>query len=126
MKLILGTNDFATKNPHLIEEWHLDNDKKPNQLTHRSGYKALWKCKKCNFIWRATLDKRSKGRGCPVCNKKIPILGKNDVATLFPFLEKEWSPENDKKLSNFLPNSELDLHKLSTYVEFNYLQPSNS
>ena len=58
--------------PALCEEWH-DETYKTTDFSHGSGKRITWKCKICNHIWEATILNRSKGRGCPICDKSIPV-----------------------------------------------------
>jgi len=64
-------NCLATKNPTLAAEWHpTKNDRTPSEVTAHSSYKAWWRC---NWYheWQATVDNRSKGKGCRECWKRI-------------------------------------------------------
>ena len=70
-KVLKGFNDLATVNPALAKEWAVAlNDKTPFEVTAHSRYKAYWCCKKCGYIWPATIYNRSKGSGCPMCSPK--------------------------------------------------------
>lgn len=57
--------------------------------------------------WSATVGKRSSGRNCPYCAGEIPIVGKNDLKTLFPNIAAEWNKERNRKMQpeNYLPKS---------------------
>lgn len=75
-KLLYGFNDFETwcknnKREDLLLEWYYDkNERKPKD--YFKGYKKndiYWKCKKCSYIWNASILDRSKGKGCPKCFK---------------------------------------------------------
>ena len=55
--------------PHLAKEWMTEKNNKPlERVTAGSVYKAWWKCSTCDNKWRAMVEKRTKGSGCPKCN----------------------------------------------------------
>lgn len=67
--VLSGYNDFATKQPELLEEWdYSKNTLDPTQIGEFSNKYAYWICKKCNHKWKAIISSRSSGRGCPQCN----------------------------------------------------------
>ena len=70
-KVIKGENDLQTGNPTLAKEWHYEknNGLTPRDVTPNSGQKTWWRCSK-GHEWRATINDRSRGRGCPICNSE--------------------------------------------------------
>ena len=61
--LLVGFNDLATTNPELAAEadgWD------PTTLVAGSNKKVAWKCG-LGHTWKAILNSRSSGRGCPSC-----------------------------------------------------------
>ena len=66
-----GTTDLQTINPTLAKEWNYERnlDLKPNEISPGSNKKVWWKCAK-GHEWQATVNNRSKGRGCPQCFKE--------------------------------------------------------
>ena len=70
-KVIVGENDLQTINPSLAKEWNYKKNDglTPRDVTPNSGQKTWWKCSK-GHEWRATINDRSRGRGCPVCNSE--------------------------------------------------------
>ncbi len=70
-KVIIGENDLQTINPSLAKEWNYKKNDglTPRDVTPNSGQKTWWKCSK-GHEWRATINDRSRGRGCPVCNSE--------------------------------------------------------
>lgn len=99
-KLIEGENDLLTKFPALVMQWdYLKNKIKPNEVHVFSNKYAWWICEK-GHSWRAVIANRSLlGRGCPYCSGYKVITGKNDLATLYPELAKEWDYENNGSLT---------------------------
>ena len=54
----------------------------------------------------ARIADRVRGNGCPYCAGKIPIVGINDLATMYPKLAKEWNYNKNVKLpSEFMAGS---------------------
>ncbi|MDP6459151.1 MAG: zinc-ribbon domain-containing protein [Candidatus Bathyarchaeota archaeon] len=58
--------------PELAEEWHptKNGDLKPAQVTPGSGIKVWWKCSKRGHGWEAVTKERTRGTGCPFCNRE--------------------------------------------------------
>lgn len=84
--------------PNLAAQWHTDNDKRPEDVTAGSGYRAKWECTTHTHVWESTVCNRAKnGSGCPVCANKVVVAGINDLATLRPDRAAEWHPDNDKR-----------------------------
>ena len=70
IRILKGFNDFATTNPELAMEWSDRNSKKPDEINALSRDKVWWKCSECGHEWRAVVDTRVRGSGCPVCSKR--------------------------------------------------------
>lgn len=70
-EVLTGYNDLQTINPILAKEWNYDknNGLTPADVLLYSSKKVWWKCNK-GHEWQATIYKRSKGSGCPVCNSE--------------------------------------------------------
>ena len=117
-RIMAGFNDLATVFPALASEWidEKNGSLTPAQIAPHSNKYAWWRCSNCAHEWRAKINDRANGRGCPLCakqrrvdstRKSNVIPGKNDVATLFPAIASEWNDtENEgKKPSAYSPNS---------------------
>lgn len=83
---------LAEHYPALLEEWDYgkNTDISPETVTAGTGKKVYWKCKTCGYEWYGSISHRVQRRGCPYCNHRIVISGKNDLATLHPELLKDW------------------------------------
>ena len=68
-KLIPGLNDFATEYPELASEWSERNQMKPSEKWSKSRDKVWWHCKVCGAEYKAVIDSRVKGQGCPECTR---------------------------------------------------------
>ena len=67
---IPNETDLATVNPELAAEWHptKNGNKKPSDFLPQSGKKMWWTCSE-GHEWRAAIQRRMMGTGCPTCNK---------------------------------------------------------
>lgn len=83
------------KDARLLEEWNYEKNGKvtPKDFAPNSGVKVWWRCKTCGHEWQAKIVNRTHGRGCPCCARRAVVSGKNDLATLYPDLAKEWNCE---------------------------------
>lgn len=106
--VIKGENDLQTVNPNLAIEWNYDknNGLTPEDVLPNSNRKVWWKCSK-GHEWEASIDNRSKGRGCPFCSGNKVLKGENDLQTVNPTLAKEWNYDKngDLKPEHFTANS---------------------
>lgn len=66
-RLVKGINDFATEHPELAAEWSGKNDKDPSEVRSKSRENVWWRCGSCGYEWKAVIDSRVKGSGCPEC-----------------------------------------------------------
>ena len=98
-KLAKGINDLeSAASRELLAEWSYNLNKiGPDQITAHNNRKCWWECCKCGKKWETSPYKRvTRGDGCPFCGGKRPIIGKNDLATMFPEIEIWWSSNNEK------------------------------
>ena len=94
-------------NEILAKEWHPTKNTPltPRDVHPNSNKKVWWLCSK-GHAWKATVDTRNKGAGCPYCcGKRVSI--DNCLATLNPTLAKEWHPTKNETLTpeNVTPGS---------------------
>ena len=107
LRLFPGVNDLKTKHPLIAAEadgWD------PSQVTYGSKLKKPWVCTN-GHKWNATINSRTRGRGCPVCGWKIIVRGFNDLETLFPDVASQadgWDPSeispHSKEIRPFICN----------------------
>lgn len=99
---IIGENDLKTVKPILALEWDYENNEglKPEHVSYGSKKHVWWRCE-FNHSWKASIDNRIKGSGCPYCSGNLPILGETDLMTVNPMLAQEWDYE---KNDNLTPN----------------------
>ena len=69
------SGSLEEKRPDLMEEWDWDKNTniKPSLVTCGCMLKVWWKCKKCGYLWEASINSRTRdlGVGCPKCADKI-------------------------------------------------------
>lgn len=64
-----GGNSLAVAYPHLVAEWDtVSNEKRPDEVSVSSGYRAHWVCEPRGHTWEAFVYNRTLGQtGCPFC-----------------------------------------------------------
>ena len=99
-KIIKGENDLETLSPDVAAEWDYDkNQKHPTEYRWKSNEFAFWKCRKCGYSYKAKINNRTNGRGCPCCAGKHVVAGINDLATTHPQVADEWHPTKNGELT---------------------------
>ena len=90
-------NSLAEVHPELVSEWSEKNlPLTPDDITFGSNKKVWWRGT-CGHEWQTSVKARSNGEKCPICSGARVIAGINDLATLEPLLEKQWSKKNKIK-----------------------------
>ena len=90
-------NSLAEVHPELVLEWSEKNlTLTPDDITFGSNKKVWWRGA-CGHEWQTSVKARSNGEKCPICSGARVIAGINDLATLEPLLEKQWSEKNKIK-----------------------------
>lgn len=82
--------------PELVKEWHptLNGDITPDKVFSKTSYKFWWKCSNGHEWQAAPLKRVNDRRGCPYCANQRVLKGYNDLASQFPEVAKQWSPNN--------------------------------
>lgn len=70
-KVKAGFNDLATFAPDIAAEWHptKNGERQPNQVARGANSYAWWLCNE-GHEWRAVINSRRNGVGCPRCSQK--------------------------------------------------------
>lgn len=91
--VVPGTNDFATKYPLLVSEWHPSKNEalKPCDVLPGTDKKVWWQCKH-GHEWQAEISSRARGAGCPICAGRAVVPGENDLGSVRPRIATEWHP----------------------------------
>lgn len=96
--LIEGENDILTVYPELCDMWDDErNKKKPNKVKANKTTKHWWICEKEHHSYESNIYNILRGRKCPYCAGKKPIVGENDLMTTNPEVAAEWDYEKNKK-----------------------------
>ncbi len=97
------------QHPELEEEW--DQEKNGaitlDMVSSGDSHKFWWKCKICGNEWRASIEKRSTGSGCPKCARRIAArktsmkaIEKNgSLAEKYPEIAAEWDYRKNEELT---------------------------
>lgn len=94
-----GVNDLATLDPYLAAQWHpvKNGDLTPEQVTVGTHRLVWWQCGH-GHVWRAAVNSRRSGAGCPVCAGRKVLPGVNDLAAAAPDLAAQWHPTKNGSL----------------------------
>lgn len=79
--------------PELAAEWSDRNELSPDKFTLGSQ-KSVWWIGSCGHEWKAAIQDRVDGSGCPYCTSHKLLIGFNDLASKNPKLAEEWSDRN--------------------------------
>lgn len=108
--------DVSALNKTLQQEWdHAANLHLGNVVIKKgSGRKVWWKCNQCPdghlHQWQATVDNRSRGKGCPQCSGK-KLCKHNSLATRAPSVAAYWdTAKNGRSADMVLAHSNKPAH----------------
>ena len=128
--LLLGYNDLETVFPNIAREWdYAKNEGTPKDYTHRSTYKASWKCSVCGNEWTMRIRDRSdsKYQLCPKCAviKRGQERHANELqkrgGIIDPLLLKEWDYElNEKGPEEYTPKSQREVFWICSKCGYRY------
>lgn len=106
-RLVTPETSLAAVAPELAAEWHSIKNEAltPCDVLPHSARKVWWICSSGHEYFSA-INKRSYGRGCPVCSRKVPSKYRN-LETEAPEVAKQWHPDRNGALSpsQVLPKS---------------------
>jgi hypothetical protein len=93
---------LAYLRPDLVEEWHPNNKKRPEEVVCGHHSKVYWICsnQKCkygeNFEWESSPNSRTngKGKGCPACAGRV-VTDRNRLSVTHPEIADEWDYEKN-------------------------------
>ncbi len=102
--LVVGKNDLLTVSPDIAAQWHptKNGSLRPQDVTYGWGKKVWWQCRKCGYDWQVSPNSRTNKKyncTCPCCANKVVVPGKNDLATTYPEISKEWHPTKNGELT---------------------------
>lgn len=88
-------------NPDLVKQWHPTKNLplEPQFFSPGSSKKVWWTCPAgTDHIWKASINSRVQGHGCPICSG-LKITKSNNLNTKYPELSKEWHPTKNESIS---------------------------
>ena len=84
-----GDNDIRTLHPQLAKEWHPTlNVRLPEEVAVGSPDSAWWQCR-FGDVWKALIESRVQGHGCPKCSARKLHHGVS-LAITRPDIAAEW------------------------------------
>jgi hypothetical protein len=105
--LVKRSDSLESEYPELAKQWHSSKNAllTASDVTPHSGQKVWWSCSN-GHDWRAVINSRTRGHGCPYCAGQIPTADRN-LATKYPELIHEWHWEKNgqQKPEDFSPRS---------------------
>jgi len=105
-KLLPGFNTLDTIKNELIPEWSPNNERPMSNYFITSSSPALWICPTCNGEYSAVIREREVGDdSCPYCNNRKVLPGFNSLDVIKKELIPEWSSNNERSMSDYLPMS---------------------
>ena len=93
-------NSIVAKMPEVAKQWDYvkNGDIRPEYISCTSHKKFYWKCEK-GHSWKAEVNTRLMGHGCPYCAGVILAPGENDLLSQNPELVKEWDYDSNGALT---------------------------
>lgn len=105
--LVKRPDSLLSEYPELAKQWHpfKNGSLISGDVTPHSGQSVWWLCPN-GHDWKAVINSRTRGHGCPYCAGQRPTAERN-LATEYPelFMEWNWDKNGDKKPENFTPRS---------------------
>ena len=69
-KKVSDLNRLTIINPDLAKQWHpTKNSIAPSDISFGSNIEVWWLCQICFYEWKAKINNRYNGRGCPNCSR---------------------------------------------------------
>lgn len=107
--------------PRLMAEWDTEANERagisPDKLGSQSNTYAFWKCK-YGHTWRAKINNRYNGRGCPECRKVLQTSFPEQA--VYFYLKKKFPDAINRYKDIFSNGMELDVYIPSIKVGVEY------
>lgn len=96
--LIKRKDSLQSEFPEITKQWHPEKNSPltPDSVTPHSGQKVWWICGN-GHEWKAVINSRTQGMGCPYCAGQRPTQDRN-FAVKFPELVNEWDFEKNQSI----------------------------
>jgi len=91
-KKVTTETSLLALNPKLAHQWHptMNGDLTPAQVPPSGSKVVWWQCEK-GHEWQSSMNNRSKGQGCPYCERRR-ASSENNLAVAFPEIAAQWHP----------------------------------
>jgi len=102
-----NNQETLISNTDLVKEWHLTKNSGLNLRHLPPGFKnkVWWICEE-GHEWKATVNIRMKGHGCPECSKAGGRKGTPGINRVIPYQRKrESAQDRDSQRPSFLQHS---------------------
>ncbi|WOJ97978.1 zinc-ribbon domain-containing protein [Congregibacter brevis] len=97
------SNSLGTVNPKLAREWHTEKNGAltPFDVLPSTKAQVWWQCTvNPTHVWRAKLNNRANGKGCPYCANQH-ITKENSLGAVNLALASQWHPTKNGSLTPF-------------------------
>jgi Zn finger protein HypA/HybF involved in hydrogenase expression len=114
-----GINDLVTTHPQLAAEWHptKNGDLVPEAVTFGRAKKVWWRCPK-GHEYQATVNHRSSGTNCPICNSGRQTSFAEQAT--FYYIKKAFPDAISRYKEIFKNGMELDIYIPSKKLAIEY------
>ena len=118
-KVLQGFNDLTTTNPELSKEWDYEKngDLTPDKVTYGSNKKVWWICPK-GHSYQATINHRSGGTNCPICNSGRQTSFAEQA--IFYYMHQLFPDAINRYKEIFSNGMELDIYIPSMHIAIEY------
>ena len=127
---IIGETDLATTKPTLLRDWNYEKNGslKPTDVKAGTNKKVWWKCVK-GHEWQASINDRSQGNGCPLCNVgKVTSIAEKTVLyyvnKYFDEVYQNYSPNGfeRKNIDIYIPKIMVGIEYDGEYYHFDVIK----
>ncbi len=124
--VVKGENDFQKAHPEIIKIWDYEaNGRGPDDISDKNNGKYAFKCECGHHYETQLVTIITNSFECLVCNGKIIQEGINSLQDTHKELAKEFSPNEERKPSEFTKNSAYSAKWLCSTCGGEYRYPIN-
>src|SRR5580692_3161656 len=89
--VVTAATSLQARFPAIAAEWDASGNGSltPNDILAHSNKICSWECAKCTYIWKASVNSRVRGRGCPACVGQA-VTPSTSLAARFPAVAALW------------------------------------